>query len=206
MAAPPGNPSRAAVPAERLRLDGIGNAGRVSEFLYRGAQPRESGYAQLRRLGIKMVVDLRNRGEKQRREQHEVEAQGMRYVGMPVSGQAGPDDEQIAAFLTLLRENAGRKIFVHCKYGADRTGVMVAAYRMSVEGWTVKQALQEMRDYHFHRIWLPAMRRTVREFPERYESSPVYRTLREAGGGNSPVGAGGEGPAGRPHWFLKWAR
>jgi tyrosine-protein phosphatase SIW14 len=180
---------RAAV--QRLELPGIGNAGRASEFLYRGAQPRESGYAPLRQLGIAIVVDLHNRGENQQRERQAVEATGMRYISMPVSGTAGPREEQIAAFLELLRENPGRKIFVHCQHGADRTGVMIAAYRMSAEGWTAAQALAEMRAYHFHRLWLPAMRRTVREFPRRYASRPVFMPLRQ------PAPEDERGPAGR---------
>ena len=122
----------------------------------------------------------------------------MRYISMPVSGTAGPSEEQIAAFLTLLRENAGRKLFVHCKHGADRTGVMIAAYRMSAEGWTTAQALAEMRAYHFHRLWLPAMRRTVREFPQRYESSPVFLPLRQPGSGNEHGPAGRNGSPARP--------
>ncbi|MBZ5527139.1 MAG: tyrosine-protein phosphatase [Acidobacteriia bacterium] len=198
------NPERAPVPTagraavQRLELPGIGNAGRAGEFLYRGAQPRESGYAQLRQLGIAIVVDLHNRGERQQRERQAVEANGMRYIGMPVSGTAGPSEEQIAAFLGLLRENAGRKFFVHCLHGADRTGVMIAAYRMSAEGWTAAQALEEMRAYHFHRLWLPAMRRTVREFPRRYESSPVFMPLRQPGPGDERGPAGRNGSTPRP--------
>jgi protein-tyrosine phosphatase len=185
-------------PAQRLDLPGIGNAGRVSEFLYRGAQPRENGYTQLRQLGIAVVVDLHNRGENQQRERQAVEANGMRYIGMPVSGTTGPSDEQIAAFLALLRENAGRKLFVHCLHGADRTGVMIAAYRMSAEGWTAAQALAEMRAYHFHRLWLPAMRRTVREFPQRYASNPVFLPLHRPAPEGQRGPAGGQGSAPQP--------
>jgi len=185
-------------PAQRLGLPGIGNAGRVSEFLYRGAQPRENGYAQLRQLGIAIVVDLRNRGESQQRERQAVEANGMRYIGMPVSGTEGPSEEQIAAFLTLLREHAGHRLFVHCQHGADRTGVMIAAYRMSAEGWTAAQALEEMRAYHFHRLWLPAMRRTVREFPLRYASSPVFLPLHRPAPEGEQGPAGGKGSAPQP--------
>lgn len=189
----PNSAAPAAAPArvQRLTLPGIRNAGQAGDFLYRGAQPQPAGYAQLRQLGIAIVVDLHNRGQQQQRERLAVESNGMRYLSLPASPTAGPSDEQIAAFLLLLRENSGRKIFVHCKRGADRTGVMIAAFRMAEEHWTPRQARAEMRAFHFHRIWLPAMRHRVRDFPKNYANNPVFAPLRQPGGpppGQSPAG------------------
>jgi len=165
-------------PAERLALSGLPNAGRVTEQLYRGAQPVPAGYEQLQQLGIAIVVDLHNHGAAERRERRAVESRGMRYVSLPASPIQGPTGAQIAQFFQLLRDNPGRKIFVHCKHGADRTGVMIAVFRMAWEHWTPAQAMAEMHAFHFHSFWHPTMRHTVRTFPQTYKSNPVFASLR----------------------------
>ncbi len=164
-------------PAEKLTIAGIPNAGRVSEFLYRGAQPHPEGFAALKDLGIAIVVDLHNRGLHEEQERLAVESRGMRYVSIPVRSSHSPSDAQIAQFLKLVRDNPWQKIFVHCRLGADRTGVMIAAFRMAEQQWTPEQALAEMRRFHFHHLWLPAMSRAVRNFPNNFETDPVFAGL-----------------------------
>ncbi|MGC1907727.1 MAG: tyrosine-protein phosphatase [Candidatus Acidiferrum sp.] len=177
--------------AERLTIAGVGNAGRVSDSLYRGAQPRGQGYEELKRPGIMIVVDLRNskpltRETSETREQLKVEATGMRYVEIPTSAFLGPTDFQVATFLRLLPAHPNDKIFVHCYFGDDRTGVMIATYRMADEHWTSEQAYNEMRAFHFHKHLLP-MGHHVKIFPADYALNPVFSSLREdsANGPNS---------------------
>jgi protein tyrosine/serine phosphatase len=165
-------------PAEKLNFSGLPNSGRVNDFLFRGAQPRTAGYDDLKHLGISLVVDLRNHGEDSQHERHEVESRGLRYVSIPTSFLHGPTLDQIAEFLLLVRGNPGQKVFVHCQHGADRTGVMIASFRMAQEHWTPEQARREMLAYHFHEFWLRAMSRTVRDFPKNYENDPAFSKLR----------------------------
>lgn len=164
--------------AQKLILSGLPNAGKVNDFLFRGGQPKPEGIAELKKLGISLVVDLRMKGGSVDSEQKRVEAQGMRFVNIPAGNFRGPTHEQIAQFLKLLRDNPGQKIFVHCNLGNDRTGVMIAAYRMAEQHWTPKQARDEMRAFHFHRQLLPSMNRTVARFPESFASNPAYAPLR----------------------------
>ncbi len=170
----------AAPQAEKLSLPGLPNAGRISEFLYRGAQPKSEGYGELKKLGITMVVDLRDGRKDIEKERREVEALGIRYVSIPTSGAHGPNHEQVAQFLQLLRQNPGQKIFVHCHYGADRTGVMIAAFRMAQQKWTSQQAFDEMLSFHFHNFWHPGMAKYVRQFPARFASEPAFAALRSS--------------------------
>ena len=163
--------------AQRLSLAGVHNAARVNDLLFRGGQPDSAGYDELKGLGISYVVDLRNHGRDADRERHEVESRGMHYVGIPSSGTRGPTLEQIAGFLLLVRGHPGQKVFVHCHRGADRTGVMVAAYRISAQHWTAEQARAEMLDFHAYRF-LSAMGHTVRDFPGNYETNPAFASLR----------------------------
>ena len=158
---------------DKLHVTGIPNAGKINEVLYRGAQPRKQGFAELKKLGISTIVDLR--GENQSKitwERRQAESLGMRFVHIPVSGWAPPTNEQVAQFLSLFQTDPGQKIFVHCRFGDDRTGVFVAAYRMALEKWSSEDAMKEMYFFGFNAVWHPSMKSFVSEFPERLKSSP----------------------------------
>ncbi|HEX2344934.1 MAG TPA: dual specificity protein phosphatase family protein [Vicinamibacterales bacterium] len=149
----------------------------VSSQLYRGAQPEDAGFAELKKLGIDIVVNLRHEADRIARERTLVEAQGMRYVSIPWRGKQDPKTEQMAQFLGLLRDNPDRKVFVHCQRGAERTGVMVACYRMSREHWTSDQALAEMEASRFRAGRFAHLERFVREFPTLLLRDPFLRAI-----------------------------
>ena len=64
-------------------------------------------------------------------------------------------DEDAIRFLRMVTDPARQPVLVHCRHGADRTGAMVAVYRIVIEGWTKDDALQEMTrgGYGFHPVW-----------------------------------------------------
>jgi protein tyrosine/serine phosphatase len=164
--------SSAPPPAPREQLAGLPNFGVVSDQLYRGAQPSDSAFARLKALGIAIVVNLRHESGRIARERTLVENLGMRYVSIPWRGHDDPKTEQVAQFLRLLRDNPGRRVFVHCQRGAERTGVMVACYRISREQWAPERALAEMEAFGF-RPRFAHLARFVREFPTLLLRDPV---------------------------------
>ncbi len=162
---------------------GIGNFGEVTPELYRGAQPNLVGYRELAKMGVDIVVDLRLTGKDE--ESRQLRKLGMQFVSIPWHCYF-PKDKYFARFLTLLRENRGKKIFVHCRYGDDRTGMMIAAYRMVAEGWTPKEARKEMEQYGFHHLVCPSLGPYEKDFPEHLKKNAEFRTLRsETSLGNS---------------------
>jgi len=160
---------------DRLRLPGLPNGGRVNDFLYRGAQPHTAGIQELKKLGITTIVDLRGENPAQRdSERQQAESLGIRFVSIPVSGWNPPSNEQVAQFLALFRPNNPKeKVFVHCRFGDDRTGVFVATYRMAYEGWPATQAMNEMYFFGFNGFWHPSMKSFIRDFPARLKSAPA---------------------------------
>lgn len=163
---------------KKLRINGVHNAGKINEVLYRGGQPKERGLSELKKLGISTVVDLRGEGPgKIAWERRQTEALGMRFLQIPVSGWSPPTDEQVAEFLSLFRENQQQKIFVHCRFGHDRTGVFVAVYRMAIEKWSPEQAMREMYFFGFNGFWHPAMKSFIKNFPARLNSAPALASL-----------------------------
>jgi tyrosine-protein phosphatase SIW14 len=164
---------------EKLRVPAIPNSGKINEHLYRGAQPKTQGLAELKKLGITTIVDLRGEDrEKVLWERRQAESLGIRFVNIPVSGWAPPTNEQVLQFLSYLRDDPTQKIFVHCRYGDDRTGVFIATYRMAIEKWPAEQALKEMYFFGFNGFWHPSMITFVREFPARLNSAPALAPLR----------------------------
>ncbi len=150
----------------------------ITPTLYRGAQPRKHAFEALAKMGIQIVVDLR--GDRSG-ERAEVTGLGMQYV--PMHWECSfPKDKTFADFLTLIRKNPGKKIFVHCRVGDDRTGMMIAAYRMAEEGWTPRQAMEEMTKYGFslptRRLICPRLSEYEEHFPERFATKPEFEELR----------------------------
>jgi protein-tyrosine phosphatase len=165
-------------PAEKLNLAGVPRAGKVSDVLFRGAQPSEQGLAELRKLGVTTVVDLRGNRGPVASERRQVESLGMRFIDIPVAGWSAPTDAQVAQFLQLFKDDLQQKVFVHCYLGEDRSGVMVAAYRIAQQNWTADQAVAEMLSFGFHNHLYSGMQSYVRKFPANFFSEPVFAPLR----------------------------
>jgi protein tyrosine phosphatase (PTP) superfamily phosphohydrolase (DUF442 family) len=169
--------SSKAAPAEKLKKPGLPNLGCIHEMLYRGGQPEKEGYTQLKQLGVDIVVNLREGHEGHKEEKAALESLGIRYVAIPWAGLDYPKNKDVATFLRLLRDNPDKRIFVHCRRGAERTGVMVAAYRMAFQGWTPEQALEEMEQFKFSGFWFRHLKRYVRSFPEQLKTDPDLKAL-----------------------------
>jgi uncharacterized protein (TIGR01244 family) len=123
------------------------NFHQVNENLYRGAQPQPGGLKKLSELGIKTVINLRGASEDTQEEQAEVEASGMRYFNIPMSALGRPTDEQVERALAVIDARENWPVFIHCQRGADRTGVIVAVYRILRNQWTAEQAIDEAKRF-----------------------------------------------------------
>src|SRR6266852_3832443 len=112
---------------------GIKNFYQVDEHVYRGAQPTDEGFQYLAKIGVKTVVDLREADERSQAEERLVTAAGMKYVSVPMTGLTPPTEAEITRILGILEDDSAGAVFVHCKRGADRTGAVIAAYRIDHE-------------------------------------------------------------------------
>jgi protein tyrosine/serine phosphatase len=151
-------------PNEKAILQGVPNFGRIKPHLYRGGQPSEEGFAGLRALGIDTVISFTLGEEGARAESDLVGRLGMRHIALPWSAEEVPQPDQVGEFLEYLRDHPDRTVFVHCKAGADRTGVMIALSRIAIDGWPTQKAVDEMNAFHYHFIFLPHLQRFVERF------------------------------------------
>jgi tyrosine-protein phosphatase SIW14 len=149
-----------------IAVPGIPNFHQVNDHIFRGGQPATEAWPSLARLGVKSVIDLRREDEHSTAaEAQAVAAAGMSYYNVPMKGVVEPTNEQIAKILTLL--NSQDPVFVHCKRGADRTGTVIACYRIAHDRWERKQALNEAKSFgmawdqmglkHYVMIFKPAL-------------------------------------------------
>lgn len=127
------------------------NFGQMDERFYRGGQPEKGDYQALKDLGVNTVIDLRN--DPTDYEKTEVEALGMKYVNIPMTGWKYPKDEHIEKFMQVMSDPETGVVFVHCKAGKHRTGVTGAVYRYKNYGWNYEKTYKEMKNYNFT-IWL----------------------------------------------------
>lgn len=117
----------------------------VDEGFYRGGQPSRAGLDQLHRMGIKTVISLRQPSRAMDEERRLVEQFGMRWVNTPMWFWWRPSDKQVHQLLAIVSDPAQRPVFIHCRQGWNRVGIMTAIYRIARQGWEPRRAYAEAR-------------------------------------------------------------
>lgn len=118
---------------------------KINDRLYRGGQPRKGGIKKLSELGVKTIINLRRESDETRAERKEAEAAGIKYFHISMSSFGRPSDAQVARALEIIDQAENHPVFIHCQRGSDRTGTVIAAYRISRENWGTKEALDEAK-------------------------------------------------------------
>ena len=168
--------------AADIETPDVPNFHRVNDRVYRGGQPAGKGWNSLAKLGVRTVVDLRRENEhSSEAERRAVEAAGMRYVNVPMNGIVAPRDEQIARILALFESSSAGPVFVHCRRGADRTGTVIACYRIVHDHWQNQKALKEAKAYRMS--WVEfGMKHYIRNFQGTRERIAAGQVLQAATG------------------------
>ena len=115
----------------------------ISERLYRGAQPRPRGIHRLAELGINTLINLRGTNAETRADEAEAKSLGLSYFNIPLPVWGRPNDADIQHVLEIINAPESGRVFVHCRDGVDRTGMIVALYRINREGWSREMANAE---------------------------------------------------------------
>ncbi|OGW33011.1 MAG: hypothetical protein A2X59_09360 [Nitrospirae bacterium GWC2_42_7] len=144
-----------------LNLPGLDNVGRISPSVYRGNQPKKEGYKTLREIGIRTVINLRSH----HREKNMVESIGMRYLAFPIGMLERVKKDEIKRIVQAIANPANQPVYVHCALGQDRTGIVVAAYRMDIDGWSLDEAEKEMQAFGFNDTWVH-LKKFIRKYSE----------------------------------------
>jgi protein tyrosine/serine phosphatase len=153
----------------------VNNLGKVNDHLLRGAEPSPVAMQELGAAGVKLVIDLREPGKGTETEKQLAQKLGMRYVNIPFPPLSAPKPEQVGGVLKLLVENDSETVFVHCRRGKDRTGTVIACYRIQHDGWPNDRALDEAKQYG-----LSAAERGMRAFIAHFTPLQNQELLKSA--------------------------
>jgi protein tyrosine phosphatase (PTP) superfamily phosphohydrolase (DUF442 family) len=141
-------PSLALPLVRRNDLPGLRNFAQVSPELWRSAQPTAEGFRQLRKMGLRTVVNLRSVAS----DRKALAGTGLAYVHIHFATWH-PEEEDTVRFLRVVTDPTRQPVLVHCRRGADRTGMMVAIYRVYAQGWTEEAALAELPRFGYSPVW-----------------------------------------------------
>jgi tyrosine-protein phosphatase SIW14 len=161
---------------------GVSNFHVVNDHIYRGAQPSGQGFQSLAKMGVKTVIDLRS-DDTTAAEKQLVEAAGMHFINIPMHGMETPSDGAVKQALALFENQSAGPVFVHCRRGADRTGTVVACYRIAHDHWDNHKALDEARQ--FGMSW---MQRAMHHYVLSYRA-PVQAASAPAADTSAPAAA-----------------
>jgi protein tyrosine phosphatase (PTP) superfamily phosphohydrolase (DUF442 family) len=141
--------------AQRKVLPGVPNFYRVTSQLYRGAQPTAAGFRNLEAdIGIRTVVNLHDEAP----DETLAPTSHLQFVHVPMNSFRVFSHKGDKLFKALHAIRLGLKlgpVMVHCKHGKDRTGGVMAAWRMVEQGWSAERAIREMNEGGFgYNSWL----------------------------------------------------
>lgn len=145
--------------AKSIAVPGVENVHQVSKELYRSGQPDKEGFSALEKMGVRSVLNLRDAHIDARKAAH-TELHLMAY---PVAARAVTESD-VENCLRLL-QHSPKPVLVHCRQGSNRTGIVVAAYRIVYQGWSVEAAEKELRDdaYGYSSFWCSNLVKLLRQ-------------------------------------------
>lgn len=135
-------------------LAGLPNFYRVAANLYRSAQPDAAGFRHLESLGLRAVLSLRQTVN----DTPLAASTDLTLTRVPMKSRYVGEKNGAKVVQAMRDVRAGMAlgpVLVHCHHGADRTGLIVALWRVLYDGWTRQQAIDELIEggYGFHPIW-----------------------------------------------------
>ena len=127
---------------------GVVEPGRV----YRSAQPNSRLADWANRYHLSSILNLRGGtpADPFYREEREIAGStGMKFFDVPLSATEQPSRTQLLELISAIRL-APYPLLIHCKQGADRTGLATAVYRMMRLGIPPEDALSSFQLQHAH--------------------------------------------------------
>lgn len=149
----PANPPHVTVPPPNTpqspsddQVPGVRNFGVISAQVWRGERPTPQGYAYLKAMGVRTIINLEQCND------YLPDSLALNHVSIPTSS-FHCDQVNVEALLQAIQNNP-KPIFIHCREGRDRTGMAIAAYRLD-QGMPLCKVKEELHNFHVHFWWQP---------------------------------------------------
>jgi tyrosine-protein phosphatase SIW14 len=136
--------------AKKLDSTGLHNLYKLNDSIYRSEQPDSASFANLKKIGIKSILNITT----QQNDTAVSGNQNFNYYFVQMNAESFSNSDIIQA-LAVIRD-APKPILIHCRHGSDRTGVVMAMYRIIYENRSKQEALDELRNggYGFNTIFV----------------------------------------------------
>lgn len=115
---------------------------KVVDGIYRGPQLIGREYGELVKLGVKTVVNLDNRGTEAFADMEECRNRLIQFNWQPMS-ELWPCSVASLKRIARVVQDCSHPVYVHCRRGIDRTGQVIAAWKILYLGWEVDAAYEE---------------------------------------------------------------
>jgi protein tyrosine/serine phosphatase len=157
--------------ATPIKLQGVANLYKVTDYLYRSEQPTAEGMKNLERMGIRTIINLSVFDS----DSDEIKGTGLHFEELSVK----PwhiEDEDVVRVLRIIRKRENGPFLIHCWKGSDRVGAMIAMFRIIEQGWTKEEAIQEMVEggYRFNQAWI-----NIVQYVKQVEIEGIRKELEE---------------------------
>lgn len=123
---------------------GIRNYHRIEETIAAAGQPEDSAWADIKKAGFATVINLRTEEEGSLEERAKVEAQGLKYVNIPI-GSDGFSPDKVAEFAEIIAKADESPVLVHCA-SSNRVGAMWYIHQVLNKGVDESTALAEGKE------------------------------------------------------------
>lgn len=137
--------------AEKIILQNskLNNFYKMDEGVYRSEQPSQKDFKALEAFGIKEVLNLRRFHS----DNNEAEGTTLKLHRLKTHAHSISEKQMVEA-LRIIKDRQG-PILIHCKHGSDRTGGVLAMYRIVFQNYTKEEAIKEMKKggFGFHKIY-----------------------------------------------------
>lgn len=135
--------------AERQIIGKLKNVYKIDEGIYRSEQPGVNDFIALEEMGLVEVLNLRRfRNDNKKAGKTDLK---LHHISM----KAGDiEEKEVIKALRIINERKG-PILIHCWHGSDRTGMLMAMYRIIFQNWSKDEAIHEMTNgnFGFHSIY-----------------------------------------------------
>lgn len=146
--------------------------GKIDEQIYRGGQPSEEGLRLLKSMGVETIINFRHEKDEIEKERKIAEELGMKYISIPWRVQWHPRNPVMQEFLAEVGREEG-PFFIHCRRGAERTGVADAIYRHRLLGENADTAWRNAtKKYDIQLYWRPFMKKRYNSFVKEFSRRP----------------------------------
>jgi protein tyrosine/serine phosphatase len=144
---------------------GVVKRGRI----YRSGQPTPAGFEYLFKNGMKTIINLRT---------SHWDAQWIPENRLPyyheimIRDHTAPTEEQMKAIVAIVADPQSWPVLIHCQKGKGRAGVVVAALRYSLDGWSDKKVMREAERFHDGEALNPIALAFLERWKEYVRSNP----------------------------------